>query len=477
MIFNSFQFLWSIIIIFIAYHFVIESRNLHRKIPKIGNYILIIISYALYLQWKPVYALILFLITAVTFLFGLIIERKKAFGNKRYIIWMAICLSIFPLLIFKYYNFISENLIALLGCLGFHVGLPGLNVAMPLGLSFFTLQSIGYVWDVYYKRINAEHNWWDYMLFICFFPQITSGPISKAKDLLPQIKNTERTFCYTQSVQGLKWILWGMFLKVVVADRLGMTVDYIFNAYTQQSGMFCLLASVFYSFQIYGDFAGYSFMAVGVGELMGFELVNNFRRPYLSVSVTDFWHRWHISLSLWLKDYVYIPLGGSRCSKIRNYWNILVTFLVSGIWHGANWTFIIWGFLHGLFQIVEKMFHLQKCENSGLKWFRILVTFVCVDFAWIFFRMPTVSDALSVINKIFTDLRFSVDVDLMTLLWCFVLIMVVCLKDLGDEYNISSLRVFHHKITFIRWFSYVTVLFLILFSGVLDASQFIYVKF
>lgn len=200
------------------------------------------------------------------------------------------------------------------------------------------------------------------MLFVSFFPQIMSGPISKAKDLLPQIK-TCRKFDATMATQGLKWFVWGLFLKVMMADRLGMYVDKVLDNYIFNSGTSCLLAVVYYSFQIYGDFAGYSFMAMGVGKLMGFNLINNFQRPYLSTSITDFWRRWHISLSTWLKDYVYIPLGGSRCSKGRNYWNIFVTFLVSGIWHGANWTFIFWGILHGMFQVIEKNAWLAEMYN------------------------------------------------------------------------------------------------------------------
>lgn len=230
-----------------------------------------------------------------------------------------------------------------------------------------------------------------------------SGPISKAENLLPQIKS-ERKFDYGKAVQGLKWILWGMFMKVALADRLGLYVDTVFNNYEYYSGVSCFFASICYTFQIYADFAGYSLMAIGVGRIMGFELVNNFRHPYFSASITEFCHRWHISLSTWLKDYIYIPLGGSRCSKLRNYWNIFITFLVSGIWHGANWTFIIWGVLHGLFQILEKILGLQKYDgkSSVHKTFRIFITFMLVNFAWIFFRMPTVHDAVEYIIRMFT---------------------------------------------------------------------------
>lgn len=400
MIFNSFLFLWLFPLIFILYYGV--TYTFTKSWSKIGNATLLIISYLLYMNWKPAYALLLIGITAITYLAARYIEQNSK--KKKGFIYASVTLTLLPLLIFKYYNFINVTITEILAEIGLNWNLPGLNWAIPVGISFFTFQALGYLWDVYYGRIKAERNWWDYMLFVSFFPQIASGPISKAADLLPQIK-AERTFDYDKAVQGLKWLLWGMFLKVVLADRLGLYVDSVYNNYTYQSGSSCFAASILYSFQIYGDFAGYSLMAIGTGRLLGFDLINNFNRPYLSVSVTDFWRRWHISLSIWLKDYIYIPLGGSRCSKLRNYWNILITFLVSGIWHGANWTFIVWGILHGIFQIIEKALNLQKSTTKGgIRIFRIFITFCLVNFAWIFFRLPDIKTAWKVIEKIFTDL-------------------------------------------------------------------------
>ena len=334
------------------------------------------------MNYNAAYALVLLYITIVTYGGGLLVEKVNV-TRKMWITVVAL-LTLGPLLIFKYYNFICGNCNELLSLVGLRVSLPGLNWAIPLGISFFTFQAIGYLWDVYYKKVQAEKSFVDYLLFVSFFPQIA----------LPQIKKTH-PFKYTQAVTGLKWLLWGMFLKVVVADRLGLYVDTVYRGYEHYSGTTCFIASLFYSIQIYGDFAGYSLMAIGIAKVLGFDLINNFRRPYFSVSVTDFWRRWHISLSRWLKDYVYIPLGGSRCGKWRIYWNILVTFLVSGIWHGANWTFIVWGILHGTFQIVEKALGFQKCTgNKGWqKGGRILITFLLVNFAWIFFRMPSLGEA------------------------------------------------------------------------------------
>ncbi|MDD6853756.1 MAG: MBOAT family protein [Prevotella sp.] len=443
---------------------------------KVSNYILLIISYCLYAKASPVGSLFLLTITAITYLFALLIERKQSYGKRIYILVGAM-LSLLPLTIFKYYNFILENIRDLFSAIDISIGLPGLNWAIPLGISFYSFQAVGYLFDVYYKRIKAEHNWWDYMLFVGFFPQIVSGPISKAKDLLPQIKS-ERDFNYDKCVEGLRWLLWGFFLKIAVADRLALYINNVLDNYPVQTGSSCLVASILYAFQIYTDFAGYSLMAIGVGAIMGFELINNFRRPYLAVSVTDFWRRWHISLSTWLKDYVYIPLGGNRCSKLTNYFNIFVTFLVSGIWHGASWTFIVWGILHGIFQIIEKMLGLQKYDkNNFIRIIRILITFFLVTFAWIFFRMTNLNAAIDVVCKIFTDLEPSIymtgshiqDLLIVTPL------LVVILKDWIEEF--SNFSLFHNKFRIIRWCSYFVVLFYILLFGVFDASSFIYANF
>lgn len=476
MIFNSFNFLWIFPLIFIVYFGLRRLLCVGVSQGKISNYLLLIISYLVYAASNPIWCLYLFAITLVTYVSALVIENEQAYGKRLYIV-IATIISLMPLGIFKYYNFIIENISSfLLSTTNIKLGLPGLNWAVPLGISFFSFQAVGYLFDVYYQRIKAEHNWWDYMLFVGFFPQIASGPISKAKDLLPQIKS-ERPFDYSLCVQGLKWLLWGFFLKTFVADRLGLYVDTAFNNYEHQSGSSCLLASIYYAMQIYSDFAGYSLMAIGVGAIMGFRLINNFRRPYLAISVTDFWRRWHISLSTWLKDYVYIPLGGSRCSKIRNYINIFITFLVSGIWHGANWTFILWGVLHGIFQIIEKALKLQKYEkDDAFRIVRILVTFLFVTFAWIFFRMPSVGDALNVISKICSDLMSPVykATNTNTAL-CIVAFISVLLKDVFEEF--TSLTLFNNKHTLIRWTSYVIVTFAILLFGVLDSSSFIYASF
>ena len=412
----------------------------------------------------------------VSYICGFLIERRN---KKRYnivcFIWSVI-LILFPLFLFKYYNFFVSFVSAVSRFVGLEVGLPGLNYVMPLGISFYTLQAIGYMYDVYNKKIHAETNFLDYMLFVCFFPQIVCGPISRAEDLLPQIKK-RRKFSELQTVMGLRYLLWGLFLQVVVADRLGITVKYVLDSYQWQSGLFCWIASIFYTFQIYCDFAGYSLMAVGVGKVFGFELINNFKRPYFSLSITDFWHRWHISLSSWLRDYVYIPLGGSHCSKRRNYLNIVITFLVSGLWHGANITFIVWGGLHGLFQVIEKYFGLNSLNPTGYgKFARIVSTFLLVNLLWLFFYMPSIEDAICILKKMTIDFSVGIDVAIPTILWNFVLIACVLFNDFNEEYSTNRTLIYNKNPIF-RWGGYLLFVFLILFAGVFDAGQFIYESF
>lgn len=471
MIYNSFLFLICFPLIFLLYYLI------PAKYQKGRNFFLLTISYLLYINWKPVYALILLGVTVITYLSALQIEHKREWAKRVMII--GVIFGLLPLLFYKYFSFINDQIFAVLSWIGLRYELHGLNWAVPIGISFFTFQAIGYVWDVYYKRISAERDILTYALFISFFPSILSGPINKASLIIPQLKAFRPYFDYVKAVEGLRMILWGLFMKVVVADRMGLYVDTVLPNYMNYTGVTCFAASIFFTIQIYGDFAGYSLMAIGVGKTLGFDLTENFRRPYFAVSVTDFWHRWHISLSTWLKDYVYIPLGGSRCSKWRNYWNIFVTFLVSGIWHGANWTFIVWGVWHGLFQIIEKMLGQQKCNYGWLgKSIKIVVTFLLVNFAWIFFRMPTLGDACGVIARIFdVSLPMTFFSDSMTTMFFMVLgLMILMLKEVMDEFFPSQMECLTRPIC-LRWGGRLFLLSLILLAGVLGSDQFIYANF
>lgn len=438
------------------------------------NWFLMLASYLLYANWRPSYALILFVITLLTYFGARFIEAKEE-HRKRGIVFIFATLTVIPLLVFKYYNFLNESIWSFLSSVGLRYELHGLNWAIPVGISFYTFQALGYLFDVYYGKEKAEKTFVDYALFVCFFPQIFSGPISKAKELLPQIKE-KRVFKYEQGVLGLKFLLWGMFLKLVLADRLGLYVDKVVADYAMYDGPTCVLSAIFYSLQIYGDFAGYSLMAVGVAKLMGFDLINNFSRPYFSISVTDFWRRWHISLSRWLKDYVYIPMGGSRCSKLRNYWNILITFLVSGIWHGANWTYIIWGVIHGAVQVIEKAFGLNKKESKGVwRFVRIVVTFAIVTFAWVFFRMPTISDAVAYVGHSVSDFGMPEVLSVTNFAIYVIAIAILLFKESREEFFPTKFRFLNN--CYVQWAEYVVIFCLILLCGALDSGSFIYGSF
>lgn len=469
MLFNSFQFIIFFPLICVLYYLI------PRKFTKI---FLVIVSYLLYMNWIPVYALLLLYITIITYTGALNIQFLENIRRKHRVILFAI-LTILPLLFFKYYNFINANIKELLSLLHLNIDLPGLNWAIPIGISFFTFQAYGYLMEVYYKKIEPEKNLLNYILFVSFFPQIASGPISKGSNLLPQI-NAGRTFDSVKIIEGMKLMLWGMFMKVVLADRIAIYVNTVLDNYEYQNGISCFIASLCYSIQIYGDFAGYSLLAVGCGKIMGFDLINNFNRPYLAASITEFWKRWHISLTQWLTAYVYIPLGGNRCSKARCYINILITFLISGLWHGANWTFIFWGLLHGIFQVIEKFIGLNSTStNVTRKIFRILFTFLIVNFAWIAFRMPTIADTFAIYNKIFTDFNGAIFMsdDKTTMFFILFSLLLLIFKETTDEYFPTSFRIMNSNHLIIRWIGYLSMIVIIMLLGVFDASQFIYVSF
>lgn len=457
-------------VIFLSY-WVIPVR-----FQEVRKWWLVIVSYLLYMSWKPAFALVLFAVTLETYFGARAIEKS---GSGKIILgWTFAFLALCPLLIFKYYNFINDSFYSFLDSIGFKFSLPGLNWAVPVGLSFFSLQAVGYFLDVYRGTFPAEKHLVDYLLFVSFFPQIASGPISKAGEFLPQIKQLH-PFSYEQGKQGLKYLLWGMFLKVVIADRLGIYVDNVYASYLNHNGTTLFLTSIFYSMQIYCDFAGYSLMAVGIGRLLGFNLINNFRRPYFAVSITGFWRRWHISLTRWLRENIYIPLGGNRCSKARCFLNILITFFVSGLWHGAAWTFVLWGAMHGIIQILEKWVGFSKFEETRacVRVPRIILTFLLVNFAWVFFRSPNVSTAFSFIGRIFASVGVP---EIATMGGTVFLILLVSLsilffKETREEFFPEKLSFLEARIP--RRVAYMVLFCMIVLFGVHDGGQFIYAEF
>ena len=456
MIYNSFLFVWLFPILFLI------GNNLTISYRK---YFLLLTSYLLCIIYNQWMALVLVAVSLISFAFARLIEHKRS----RFHIILGTLGTILPLVSFKYYHFIAANLSS-----AFNIHLPALGLVAPLGISFFTFQALSYLFDVYRQKYKAERNLMDYMTYLSFFPSMVAGPINRYNELMPQIKSLQG-FNRPLAEKGLKMILWGMFMKVVVADRLQLYIAPVLDDYQHNSGSALLMAAILYSIQLYTDFAGYSMMAIGAAGTLGYHLPTNFRNPYFAISITDFWHRWHLTLAQWLKDYVYIPLGGNRCSKKRNYLNILITFLVSGIWHGANWTFIVWGLMHGFTQVIEKMLGIQRQNTTSRleRMGRIALTFMLLTLFWIFFRMDTIGDAWAVITKIATqqDGHFAV-YEKYVIAFCFL----VFIKDLIDEIH-PTWNPFYHTNRLIRWCTYTFIMTSILLFGVFDAGQFIYARF
>lgn len=408
MLFNSFSFLIFFPLAVLSYYIV----------PKrLQNVWLLALNYFFYMSWNAKYGLLLIGCTVISYFTGLGIEKSADAGKKRNarkILLLVIVLLTAVLCIFKYTNFVINNINQICSILHIERTYQLFDIVMPVGISFYSLEVIGYLADVCQGRLSAERNFVRYALFVSFFPQILSGPIERGGHMLGQF-GKPRKFSYEAVRSGLFIMLYGYFLKLVIADRTAIFVNRIFDDLPKYSGAAIVLATILYGLQIYCDFYGYSAMALGAGRILGIEIIDNFNCPYFSRSPQEFWRRWHISLSTWLRDYIYFPLGGSRCSKARSCFNLLVTFLVSGLWHGSQWTFIVWGLLNGLYQVVGKITgqgQTALCKNAGTRTesrgyqaVQMIVTFLLIDFAWMFFRMGSLSDFPYVLKKVFLDFR------------------------------------------------------------------------
>ncbi len=333
MLFNSFDFIIFFPVVVLVYFLI----------PQRVRYVwLLVCSYYFYMCWNAKYSLLLLFSTAVTYCGGRLVAALPAGGKRKAALAASVLLNLFILFFFKYFDFAVENLNGLLSLFHIRALEPRFSLLLPVGISFYIFQAVGYTVDVYRGDIGAEKNFLKYALFVSFFPQLVAGPIERSGNLLRQVGETHR-FSFARMREGLLVMLWGYFLKIVIADRAAIFVDAVYGDYTRYGGWYLVVASILFSFQIYGDFAGYSIIAVGAAKVMGFDLMENFNAPYLAQSVSEFWHRWHISLSTWFRDYLYIPLGGNRKGRARKYVNLLIVFLVSGIWHGARWNFVVWG--------------------------------------------------------------------------------------------------------------------------------------
>lgn len=468
MLFNSFGFLIFFPIVCLGY-FLIPSN-------KYRNMFLLVASYYFYMNWEPVYALLILLSTFTTFACSLWVEKYHEYRCRKKLFLVAnLVINLGILFLFKYFNFINESIFAVLDALGLRWNVPNLQLLLPVGISFYTFQAIGYSIDVYRGTIKAEKNFGIYALFVSFFPQLVAGPIERSTNLLPQFRK-KHNFDFDNAVEGGRLMLWGFFMKLCVADRLAMYVDSVYNNVSMHNGTSLLLATFFFTIQIYCDFGGYSLIAIGSAKVIGFSLMQNFRRPYFSQSIKEFWGRWHISLSSWFKDYVYIPLGGNRVKPIRHLVNLFITFLVSEVWHGAAWNFVIWGGLHGLYLILEHLF-MKKTSSKYriLHIVKVLYCFVLVSFAWIFFRSNTVGESFLIIKKIFTE-QGALFVDRTVLALGVLSLIILGLKDVSDEYA-SEIRFLHSNNIIIRYSSELFLLAFILLFAVLDGGQFIYFQF
>jgi alginate O-acetyltransferase complex protein AlgI len=397
MIFNSPEFALFIILVFVTYWGIVG------KSFKLQNLLLFIASYVFYGWWDWRF---LSLIAASTIVDYVAAQRiEKSMRQKESKIWLTISVlfNLGLLGTFKYFNFFAKEFAGLMAQIGVELDQLTIDVILPVGISFYTFQTMSYTLDVYYKRMNATNNLLHFATYVAFFPQLVAGPIERAKDLLPQF-NQPRVFNLIQAKAGVRLIVWGLFKKVVIADLLAPIVDNIFSNYADASGVTLLLGAFFFAFQIYGDFSGYSDIAIGSAKLFGFELMSNFKFPYFSRDISEFWRRWHISLSTWFRDYLYIPLGGSRVNKWTSVRNVFIIFLVSGFWHGANWTFIAWGGLHALMFLPLLLSNsnrkhvnsdLEASELFSMQLIKMLGTFLLVSIAWVFFRAESMTHALN----------------------------------------------------------------------------------
>ncbi len=480
MLFNSISFMLFFPIVTILY-FALPH--------KLRWFMLLTASCIFYMAFVPIYILILAVTIVVDYFVGILLCRMEG-RNKKLFLIISIVSNVGFLFVFKYFNFFNENLTNLANMLHWNYPIQSLSILLPIGLSFHTFQSMSYIIEVYRGNQKPERNFGIYALFVMFYPQLVAGPIERPQNLLHQF-HEKHYFDSVRIIDGLKLMLWGFFKKIVIADNLAIIVNAVYKYPSANSGLTLLVATYFFAFQIYCDFSGYTDIARGAARIMGFELMENFKRPYFSKSISEFWKRWHISLSSWFKDYVFIPLGGSRCAKWKWYRNLLIVFLLSGLWHGANWTYVIWGSLNGLYLVAaiilkkpkSKVFHffrLDKVPAIG-KAFKVFVTFNLICFSWIFFRAASINDAFTVVKRIFTDFRLKstfswvgitrYDVFIGMLLVGFLLL--VQLLQRRQSLSMTLAR----KPAVIRWGLYYAAIITIIILGVFTANSFIYFQF
>jgi len=458
-------------------------------------------SYYFYMCWNPAYALLMLTSTAITYLSGLMLGRTRA-GSRggKAVVALSFASNLAILFFFKYFTFAAQSLAAVLAPLGVSWQPPRLDVLLPVGISFYTFQALSYTMDVYRGQIAPEKNFLRYALFVSFFPQLVAGPIERSSSLLNQLRE-KRPFQPDDLREGALMMLWGYFLKMVIADRAAILVDHVYGHYQAYAGWTLAVATAVFAIQIYCDFGGYSSIAIGAARILGVNLMQNFRQPYLACSVSDFWRRWHISLSTWFRDYLYIPLGGNRKGTVRKYLNLMLVFVLSGLWHGANWTYVIWGALNGVFQVagdiknrllnrLRRFLPAIRTDCFSYRLFQRLLTFALICLTWVFFRAASLQGALEILQRMFSvnNLWIFMDETLYTLglsrlEWGVLLFGagVLLAVDMAHERGVSLRARLREQNLLFRWLVYIAAIVFILVYGVygvgFDISQFIYFQF
>jgi len=485
MLFNSLEFAVFLPVVFLAYWFFV-NRNLRAQ-----NLILLVASYIFYGWWDWRFLSLIIISSTADYIIGIQLSKIDKTRARKYLLIVSVFINIGLLGFFKYYNFFIESFSEAFTFFGTSFRADRLNIVLPVGISFYTFQTLSYTIDVYRKRIEAEKDWVVFYAYVSFFPQLVAGPIERASNLLPQFTN-KRHFSYDRGVEGMRQILWGLFKKVVIADNCAVIVNQVFANPNEYLGYELLLAAILFAFQIYCDFSGYSDIAIGTGKLFGFNLMKNFALPYFSRDIAEFWRRWHISLSTWFRDYLYIPLGGSRGTILKVIRNILIIFIVSGFWHGANWTFIFWGFLNAIYFIPlilssRNRQHLDIVAKGRMlpnvkEFFQIGTTFLLTLFAWIFFRSETISGAFEYIKIMLIDnliihpgqILFLIrDVVFIPVCWfiAFLLIIEWTHREKEFAFQVAEYR------PVVRRVLYSIVFGFIFFAGSIEEAEFIYFQF
>jgi len=478
MLFNSVSFAIFLPIVFFLYWFLVG------KSLRLQNILLLVSSYFFYACWDWRFLFLLIFSTLLDYYTGIKMSDSKNTNNKKFWFWLSIVVNLGFLGVFKYYNFFIISLTESISYLGLHIDPWTLKIILPVGISFYTFHGLSYVIDIYKGRIRAERNFIDYSVFVSFFPLLVAGPIERATHLLPQIQS-KRVFDYTKAVDGLRQILWGLFKKVVIADQCAEYANLMFNNSDDYSGSTLLLGAIFFAFQIYGDFSGYSDIALGTARLFGIELLRNFAFPYFSRDIAEFWRRWHISLSTWFRDYLYIPLGGSKGGTWMKVRNTLIIFLVSGFWHGANWTFIVWGLLNAIYIMPSIIFNTHR-DNINIvaqgkylptvkELLSMTITFFLTVFAWIFFRSDNMREAINYISTVFSKSLFTIPSVRPSITLGLILFFII-VEWIGREsqYAIQDITLKWNKL--IRWGFYL-VISVFIFTNLGVKQTFIYFQF